>query len=148
MIREEILNMPAGREMDRLIAEKVMGLSVYDGERKIVRYEGFHGQHKRTYTIPEIYVRVSGVANYSCDSYSTDIKYAWKVYEKLISDCKSNNGEPDFFMLNAYHAYPERGWHIAKIWAHHDGDIVEFELTASSAPLAICRAALLAVEAV
>jgi len=117
MTRDEILKMPAGREMDEQV-----GYIVYPDAKK----RGF----------------------IVCPKYSTDIKDAWEVYEKLISDCKSNNGEPDFFMLNAYHAYPERGWYIAKIWAHHDGDIVEFELTAPSAPLAICRAALLAVEAV
>ena len=131
MNRDEIFNMPAGREMDRLIAEKVMGLSVYDGERKIVRYEGFHGQHKRTYTIPEIYVRVSGVANYSCDSYSTDIKYAWKVVEKVGSIDELHDVDIRTSI---------RGWYCI-VFNSFDS----FEANAETAPLAICRAALLAM---
>ena len=128
MTRDEILNMPAGYEMDALVLAYVFGVMAFrDGNGKAYKLGAFQ-------------------ENEPVPNYSTDISAAWEVYEKIISDCKSNNGEPDFFMLNAYHAYPERGWYIAKIWAHHDGDIVEFELTAPSAPLAICRAALLAVE--
>ena len=129
MKRDEILNMPAGREMDRLIAEKVMGLSVYDGERKIVRYEGFHRKHKRTYSIPEIYVRVSGVANYSCDSYSTDIKYAWLVFEKYTKISGS--------VFNPFVEKTPKGFACS-----FDG--INYALECDTTPLAICRAALLA----
>ena len=132
MTRDGILNMPAGREMGRPIAEMVMGLSVYDGERKIVRYEGFHGQHKRTYSIPEIYVRVSGVANYSCDSYSTDIKYAWLVFEKYTKISGS--------VFNPFVENAPKGFVCS-----FDG--INYALECDTASLAICRAALLAMEA-
>lgn len=137
MTRDEILNMPAGYEMNKLIAEHIFGMWIEEN----------HGMAGGFYWVGNG-VQFGDMRVQNVPDYSTDISAAWEVYEKIISDCKSNNGEPDFFMLNAYQACPERGWYIAKIWAHYDGDIVEFELTAPSAPLAICRAALLAVEAV
>jgi hypothetical protein len=124
MTKDEILNMPAGREMDALIAEKLMG---YVNGRKCYRYADNSGDWWTTH-IPH---------------YSTDIEAAWEVLEKMRADC-SGGGEPDYIMLNCYKEL-EPHWYCAKIWAHHDGDIPEVEATAETAPLAICRAALLAI---
>lgn len=120
--------MEAGRELDALVAERVMGIEVRDGSRV---------------TCIQVWQRGVGWKDGpagSClvlpDPYSTDITAAWQVVEKmrergyevcigLISDgvfCRID-GEPG-----------ERIGHASVDW--RDG----------STPLAICRAALAAVE--
>ena len=95
MTRDEILNMPAGREMDAQV-----GYIVYPDAKK----HGF----------------------IVCPKYSTDIKDAWEVLEKL--------NLTDFT--------------IEKAGAHYCVNLTIESACAETAPLAICRAALLAAEAV
>ena len=99
MTRDEILNMPAGREMDALIAEQFTNFKHYDG--RWWWQEGFLDE------LPD---------------YSTDIGDAWKVVEKFYNHCMLNN------VHGVWECYLPNG-----------------EGKSKSAPLAICRAALLAV---
>jgi hypothetical protein len=91
MTRDEILNMPAGREMDVTVGYHVMDLVAP----------------------PEIY-----------PEYSTDIAAAWGVVE----------GQEEFYFEF------KNGKYFAMI-----ADNFETSNEADAAPLAICRAALLAV---
>ena len=122
MSRDEILAMPAGREMDALIAANVLGWKVDD----------------LTATSP------SGSANSRTahgddwlEYYSTDMTAAWKVVEKL-----------GFSLLRS--PYTDN-WTAAKITdvepviSGVEVNLGDSEGVANSAPLAICRAALLAV---
>jgi hypothetical protein len=131
MTRDEILNMPAGRKMNDLIHEKIIGAirKQVDGLRDYW-WEGRY-QNGQPYWYQD------------APSYSADIAAAWEVLEKMRCDC-NGGGEPDYITLVCYKEL-EPTWYCAKIWAHHDGDIPEVEVTAETAPLAICRAALLAV---
>jgi len=99
MTRDDILNMPAGREMNRLVMEWVTELTVDD--------------------------------NFYIPAYSTDIAAAWEVVAKM-----GNVNELHDVELRT----SIRGW-ICSIFNSFDN----FEVNAETAPLAICRAALLAV---
>jgi hypothetical protein len=98
MTRDEILKMPAGREMDALIMEKVFNRKVSDGKVKST---------------------VSN-RNVSILNYSIAIFSAWMVVEKM--------------------GYPII-WQEPDFWVCSFGN---YRATADTAPLAICRAALLA----
>jgi hypothetical protein len=99
MTREEILNMPAGREMDALIAERVFKTTEDDdwGSDGLL-------------------------------SFSTDIAAAWQVVEKL---------KPNYPLLDMY---------CIGDWASSFGDGEWGYGYAETAPLAICRAALIATQ--
>lgn len=119
MTRDEILAMPAGREMDMLMID-VMGGEVID---KAIHFDVSMGIR---YAIQD-----DGVWKFEPGlgwlwSPSTDITAAWQVVEKL----KGSRG----FAL--YSSVPA-GW-----MANFDGMAVA---SADTAPLSICRAALLAV---
>ncbi len=101
MTHDEILNMPAGQDMDMLIAENVLMLD-NNGWNELF----FHNRTK----------------------FSTDISAAWEVVEKIESIGKS--------------------W---EMWANTKEPLIHVRIgnkrtcRAVTAPLAICRAALLAV---
>jgi len=111
MTRDEIENMSSGREMDALIAERVLGLKV-DYE-----FEGFGGLR-----VPSL-VDKYDEWGYLPD-YSTDISAVWQVIEKL------KEHKP---LLN-YDPYSKK-WYMCFNGAPF--------YSAETAPLAICRAALL-----
>lgn len=134
MTRDEILNMPAGREIDALIEENIFK-SVSCNNWAIQRY------------YPEEWIRI----NSSCEHerchplgfvprYSTDISAAWEVVEKFVEqDCKC-------------HIYRYGNWNKKdgkRCWQVFLGDN-KYNLfpyaEADTAPLAICRAALLAIS--
>jgi len=139
MTRDEILNMPAGREMDALVAEKVMGwINVEKTTWSNFRADGtrFGGGEELRGTPPNHY-DINPVM-YPVKNYSTDIAAAWQVVEKMqaahewyfhfgnklyIFNIVDDNGEPEED-------------HRITLVAHN---------TSHTAPLAICRAALLAV---
>lgn len=108
--------MPAGREMDALVAEKVMGLEVsrdhYGGPRHLVRTGA-----KWRYDVIE--------------AYSTKISSAWEVVEKMI------HLDP---MIDWW------GSHWDCVLRRQEGSCEEYTASAPTAPLAICRAALNAAE--
>lgn len=112
MTREEILRMPAGREMDALIAEKVMGHVVNKNAKLFTRWETEIG-YSEGFT--------------SLSRYSTDIRDAWEVVEKF----------PVFY----FESCKELKEYFSMI-----GSDFESSATAETAPLSICRSALLYME--
>ena len=119
MTRDEIINMPAGRELDVLVAEKVMGEKgfkpVIDA---ITEFNGFGVINRPVY----------GEIEFSC--YSTSIVAAWEVVEKFI-----------FQLHHGVDGY----WCVLMTPEEINGQDV-FEAGGDTAPLAICRAALLVVN--
>ena len=90
MNRDEILNMSAGREMDALVAEKVMGWTTIR-ERTYKHSSGIKGS--RPYNVKEIVgkdpnQRLGGDAILS---YSENISDAWLVVEKLDLKWRAEN---------------------------------------------------------
>lgn len=126
--------MKPGRELDALIAEKVMGIEVevYDfaSGRQGYFYKGTLAAH-----IPE---------------YSTSIEAAWEVVEKLTE------GDKIYFEVTRYRSYPYEGMRSQggldgpphKQFYRARFSSVEKSGTGDSdtAPHAICLAALKAVE--
>jgi len=114
--------MPAGREMDALVAEKVMGFEIPANLRNSVNWGGG----------PPILVDGKSL---DIPHYSTDLTDAWEVVEKmgnyLFACGRNDNGmwEACFFSVNSG---------IGKLSEGH-GD---------TAPSAICRAALKALGVV
>jgi len=119
MTREQILALPPGRELDALVAEKVMGQKLPLGPSEEARSVGpwFHGE---------------GAV---CPSYSTDIAAAWQVVEKF-----QQTGLAVFSFWTGQ--YP--GYTANLNCETADGKWRYFTADADTAPLAICRAALLA----
>jgi hypothetical protein len=121
MTRDEILNMPAGREMDALIAEKVMG---------------WVWAHSPEPYISGWYKKGSGGDFTQSFEPSTDISAAWEVVDKMdekfsfILEC---NNPPSTI---------EYKW-FCELYAKCE-PYIDYEVYSSTAPLAICRAALLA----
>ena len=111
MTRDEILSMPAGREMDVLIAEKVMGWKT--GERGVNAGYWVNDKGKEVHFKDTWYP-------------SADVTVAWEVVEKFKGISLRCHG---------------------KFWfCDFDVEGKDYEYSQSlTAPLAICRAALLAV---
>ena len=107
MTRDEILNMPAGREMDALIAVAI-GWVIED----VTAISPSGSKWARNVHGDDAWLPY----------YSTDIAAAWEVVVEFNNECTLNN--------------------VHGIWGvHFHGGVGE----SKSAPLAICRAALLAV---
>jgi len=110
MNREDILNMPEGRELDALVAEKIFGIT-----KKHWDFE------------------------FTLRHYSTDISAAWEVVEKMC------DGDKNKFMIYRFGFGPKKPkirWRVS--WGQGWENLLSY-CDAESAPLAICRAALLAV---
>jgi hypothetical protein len=128
MNRDEILAMPAGREMDALIAEKVMGWTL--GEPHEIHGWMMHGMVTVRDWVGS--TNDAGITHIEKWSPSTDIAAAWEVVEKLgdkFDELERGDGG-EFWMCVVY----------------PDG-FIPCVARAETAPLAICRAALLAMEA-
>jgi hypothetical protein len=130
--REEILNMPAGREMDALVAEKVM-------EQTDFSHPGFFWGEGTTedgkdgwdgFQCPRCNAD-SEDGGKCCKHYSTSIAAAWEVVEKI-------NKEHDVQIAIGKDEKENRVEVL--LWGSDSGCVY-----APTAPLAICRAALLAV---
>jgi hypothetical protein len=116
--------MKPGRELDALVAEKVMGINpLLFGS--LVDYKMPNGS---IVTLP-----------YECKSYSTDIAAAWEVVEKL-TQFKFKLDQDGFSSWNAFFL-EEQEQDDGPAW-HED---IEYEGNADTAPHAICLAALKAV---
>lgn len=121
--------MPAGREMDSLIAERVMGWTVFYGEHN--GYDLLDDEIANGYPPDE---EPEGVP-FEIPNYSTDIAAAWEVVEKMknyLFVC----GRTDDGIWEAYFFPVNSG--IGKLSEAH-GD---------TAPSAICRAALKTMKVV
>jgi Phage ABA sandwich domain len=135
--REQICALPAGRELDALIAERVMGLpalSVQDWQGKRLWHR--RGDD-RLYTEAVPY-------------YSTDIAAAWQVVECIHAWAPLCGGDRcDHFSIDApallSNPEPPALWAVG--WHDYAGGerICSLEATADTVPLAVCRAALLAL---
>lgn len=119
MTREQIEAMPAGIEMNQAIAENIFGLIV----------DGYHTTQK-------------DIPNYmELRPYSNDLVAAWEVVEKIKKNQKYNG---DF----AIHYNPHDHGRNAATWYagyfnHGYDNCFDFSASAETAPLAICRVALL-----
>lgn len=120
MTKDEILNMPAGDEIDALISQCVFGNKIqwFDGPGGPVITGG-------TYEKIRTWNKVS--------SYSTNMAAAWEVVEKVA-------GEDSELSVRITGEYLGNGWRCVFTNA-----FVDYDVMAKTAPLAICRAALLAV---
>lgn len=126
MTRDQILALPAGRELDRLVAEKVMGCRV---KRHRSRSSGRWlydlvvpgGVNEIDFVEPDAPWK-------ACPRYSTDIAAAWQVVETL----KGSGGGINIWIVNRFAEVSAVTPELQKVRTH-------------SAPHAICLAALLAV---
>lgn len=121
MTREEILNMPANRETDVLMAEEVMGLRL-DWE-----FAEFQNGEPAVPTLRDKYDEIGMVP-----FYSTDISAAWEVVEKLCNETGCD-------IVKVCKRDPE----LFGEWSCNFGR--GCEAFGDTAPLAICRAARLLV---
>ena len=134
-VATNIDQMPAGREMDSLVAERVMRIAV------------FSKQYSPSIQIPCPDNKPGCmVAHFKpVPHYSTDIADAWEVVEKITS--KQCGDADDFYVFEIIKRYQQ--W---SVYIHHPlwngrynelSPIYEMhEAVADTAPLAICRAAL------
>lgn len=116
MTRDEILNMPAGREINRLVAKEVMKWS-HDPEvpyYDVVKEDG---------TIEHVTIRWAP---------SEDIYAAWEVVEHFGT-----------FSLARAWKLDDKEWRGYSCWLGVGPE--GYSALAETAPLAICRAALLVV---
>jgi hypothetical protein len=114
MTRDEILNMPAGQEMNVLIAP-LAGFSVFKSARARREWISQNWNH--------------GFCVYDDElpDFSDDISAAWMVVERMTDGETPNDCELHTTV---------RGWRC---------DLYRGSANAETAPLAICRAALLAI---
>jgi hypothetical protein len=133
MTKDEILAMVPGRELDALVAEKVLGYWWSDGPKhdydgpceweRILIPPNFTEKDLKSWVFPP----KGKIAKtyFITDKYSTDIAAAWKVVEKLKS------GKPIYMRI---------------FWQDNYGAAFGNPSTsvfANTAPEAICKAALL-----
>lgn len=118
MTRERIEQMPAGREIDMRIAEMLHG--------------SYHDWQSCEWCLSEErgYAKGETASNVHGQRYSTDIAAAWQVIEKM-------RNEGWFFDIGDEVETPE----IYVRFHRQDGASL---VIADTAPLAICRAALIA----
>ena len=117
MTRDEILTMPAGREMDALIGDFVLVLTVDPTRCPYCAGDLWQGKDRSRCT------NCSRWLYSPYKQYSDEIESAWEVVEKM-----------KFISLNRHAVY----------WiCHFDDGQYEDIAQGETAPLAICRAALL-----
>src|SRR5690625_1056203 len=125
LTRDEILSIQ-GRELDTLVAEHVMGFKFeVDKVKGLSRWVGY-GAYGEAHTPPMAWKKWE----YRVPPYSKDISAAWEVAEKF----------------HQFTVMRSRGWekqYYCCIWVGITGE--QWSATAKTAPLAICRASLLAV---
>lgn len=125
------MNLKASRELDALIAEKVMGWEMVDAT--IYRWWGLVMGPKEFSTIRAVALIPPGETEIQLvPSYSTDIEAAWEVVESL--------------QIKGYGFILDNMEHFLGNWqAHFELNANAWAEEANSAPLAICRAALKAI---
>ncbi len=129
LTREMILAMPAGREMDALVAERAMKIKV----RFIPPFAGWTANtldYCYDQSIPEIGIMKHGGP---IPKFSTEIAAAWQVVEKL-------QAMGHWVVINTTCDIGLYDIEVRRNGRSSLAEVVIFE----PAPLAICRAALLA----
>jgi len=131
--------MPAGRELDALVAEKVMG---WTQVHRVDSTGDLCGVPSR-----------GAPPSYLLPRYSTDIAAAWKVIEKLrqlqftvrlVAPNEQYGNSQQFSTVNSesrWTSFQADSLHFREVPYEKRKEVL-FETRASSAPLAICRAAL------
>jgi hypothetical protein len=132
MTREEIEKMEAGRELDSLIARKVFGYEITCSVDPLSDFSV--GRNRDGSDAKRNFCWVNDDLEIPTPHFSTKIQAAWQVVEKF--DKKDN----EVYLNHLPRFYPE--WQC--IIFYMDGN--RQSAGADTAPLAICRAALLAVE--
>jgi hypothetical protein len=157
MTHDEIMTMEAGSEIDALVAKKVMGWTAYaiegtNGAAWLEPREGFiEGQwtgylskHIQGFT-GNINTRLDDGGTLSMNVHGTawapskKIAHSWQVMERLYTD--------GWIVGIGNLAQKPRGWRceLCNMWADDfERCPTDIEANAGTAPLAICRAALLA----
>lgn len=135
MKTDYIYDMPAGKEMDTLVAEKVMKLCVHDWKLTPNDDDGVCRICQKCHL--EFWGLRPPIYGCHYGSYSTDIAAAWEVVEKIAHNASNELARKQGFSYWQLNAYPDKGW------ACRIGSI---SINADTAPLAICRVALLAIE--
>lgn len=138
MTSTDVRGEEAGRELDAEIAEKVMGCNVFRsrGNEEIPADVFCHCDG--TAHMYSWFDRDCSITPPMLAFYSTDIAAAWLVVEKAIDRGLDVRVEADWTAADvAYHCH---------IYDSRSGDI-EADAWEATAPLAICRAALLAMSA-
>lgn len=121
--------MKAGRELDKLIQEKIFGLFVPDPvkHKDLTREQVF-----------ELMKDYDGIPRYS-----TDIAAAWRVVEKMADRLKHyRHSTGDFTCRSFGPGFWEAEW---SDWFEDRGTVF-YTAKADTAPLAICLAALEAIK--
>lgn len=168
MRREEILKMEAGPELNRMIAERVLGWKAWeeirgeythvvwqkDGERDPWKGSRDWEIQKERYT-PLIKFDPMKHIEHGLIDFSQDISSAWQVVEKLndlgwqieLADMRKSPDDPGWWVeLCRYEPIEDENAPIemqGKPFATH---YWMYDCSAPTVELAICRAALLAVE--
>lgn len=125
----QISAMKPGRELDALVAEKVMGWEIWNGQWSDKQTKELTGYD---------------VGRFSFNP-SSNISAAWEVVEKVAVI--------PFSISKIYTRYGGHGWSVNWCLEGYDCDNCdndchkECEINAKTAPEAICKAALLAVMA-
>lgn len=139
MYVDDILKMPAGQDMDDQVAAEVFGKSIRLAKTYI--QNSIKPRHARSYG-KRLIIEHTDERGVSIPRYSTDISAAWLVFEQITKNKPAQN-DPEPTIIQIWRGINE--WHIAEIWLHHDGDIQIWTVSAETAPLAICRAALMSI---
>jgi hypothetical protein len=143
MTRDEILNMSAGRKLDELIAQYVFGAQKHQWEllpnTENTAYCSLCGTtvNKRVLNTDELVLCLPG----SILNYSTNIVAAWEVFEWLSQYSVETAVRNDVVVGHESDGWCVSVWWFKDIQSSHAVEGVY----ADTAPLAICRAALLAL---
>lgn len=147
LTKEQIEAMPAGRDMDKLIALQVMGYTMYHYDKDVAEMcyymlldaEGDAVVFRANYREGEHATEEKAWAD--CPAFSADIAAAWQVVDKLRAD-GYGHGHTLPSPLPA-HFDPLPRWALIS-WTFYKPDHKTGYNRAETTPLAICRAALLA----
>jgi len=150
MTKEEILAMEAGEELDELVARQIMEQVPCDGWKPISF--GMAGgmalqktcSHEDGKCYPtQVISQLGGIVG-GCPQYSSEIKVAWKVVEKV---CNWNNGDAMLTLKGqGKNPTPLEDDDTGEWWEATIGDNSgrEWQVEGKTAPEAICKAALMA----
>lgn len=123
--REKVLKMPAGRNMDVLVAKIILEINVITDTNNFRFYFENNGQYP------------GKAPFFDVPKYSTDISAAWDIVQKMCKKHFRYEVGGNFMGLDhKYAAFDNEQW--------ADKNPL-FKAFAETTPLAICRAALLAV---
>ncbi len=137
MTRDEILDMPAGRDMDALIALKFFGWHWENVQNGLLLPSSDHPAMVNNWAAEW---DKKGYPNW-LPEYSKSISLAWEVVNKICIPAPEDCWTGPIMQINHEHNTCEV---IFSQLDSIDCAMESVEATAETAPLAICRAALLA----